>query len=57
MSIKTVTIEGTIHVVTWACGKNTLCNKLIPPNSTFIERKSLWESNCGKCKKILSPLK
>lgn len=57
MSIRTVTIDGTIHVVTRSCGKNTVCNKPIPENPSFLERKSLWETTCNKCKKILSPLK
>ena len=57
MSIKTVTIDSMIHVVTYACGNRTLCNKPIPENSSFLERKSLWETTCNKCKKILSPLK
>lgn len=57
MSIKTVKINNTIHVVTYACGNKTLCNKSIPENPTFVEKKSLWETTCNKCKKILSPLK
>ena len=57
MSIKTVTIDGVIHVVTYQCLKNAVCGKLVPLGASFLERKSLWETTCNKCKKILSPLK
>jgi len=55
--MKTVTINKMIHVVTYQCGKNTVCGKLIPADASFLERKSLWETTCAKCKKILSHLK
>lgn len=51
--MKTVTIEKMIHVVSYSCNKNTVCNTLIPENSSFMERKSLWETTCAKCKKIV----
>lgn len=57
MSIKTVTVDKVIHVVTYQCTKSAVCGKPIPENSPFLERKSLWETTCNKCKKILSPLK
>lgn len=57
MSIKTVTIDKVIHVVTYQCTNTAVCGKPIPADSSFLERKSLWETTCNKCKKILSPLK
>lgn len=57
MSIKTIAIDQTIHVVTYQCYNKTVCGKAIPANPSFIERKSLWETTCNKCKKILSPIK
>jgi len=55
--MKTVTIDKTIHVVTYQCIKKTVCGKPLPDDPSFLERKSLWETTCNKCKKILSPLK
>lgn len=55
--MKTVTIDKTIHIVTYSCSNITLCNKKIPANAVFVERKSPWESNCNKCKKIISPVR
>lgn len=55
--MKTVTIDKVIHVVTYQCTNSAVCGKPIPADSSFLERKSLWETTCNKCKKILSPLK
>lgn len=55
--MKTIKIDEIIHVVTYQCGKRTLCNKPLPENPSFVDRKSLWEATCYKCKSILSPLK
>lgn len=55
--MKTVTIGKTIHVTAYQCEKSTVCGVLIPENPSFLERKSLWETTCAKCKRILSPKK
>jgi len=55
--MKTIIIDEIIHVVTYQCINRTVCGKIIPVNPMFLERKSLWETTCSKCKKILSPLK
>ena len=55
--MKTVTIGKTIHVITYQCEKSIVCGAPIPENPAFLERKSLWETTCAKCKRILSPLK
>lgn len=55
--MKTVKTGDITHVVTYACTQFTVCGKKLESDSSFIEKKSLWEINCPKCKRILSPYK
>jgi len=52
--MKTVRIGESIHLVTYACGANTLCNKEIPKSASIIEKRFLWEATCAKCKGLIS---
>jgi len=52
--MKTVKIGEFIHLVTYSCGENTLCNKKIPIGASFVERMNMWEATCPRCKVIIA---
>jgi hypothetical protein len=54
--MKMVKVGELIHVVTYSCGNRTLCNTLIPKGTDTMEKKSVWEATCAKCKQIASPI-
>ena len=52
--MKTVKLDELIHLVSYACENITLCHKKVPIGSSFIVRKSLWETTCPRCKRIIA---
>lgn len=54
--MKMVKIGELIHILTYACGNRTVCNTSVPKNTDVMEKKTVWEATCPKCKQIVSPV-
>lgn len=55
--MRAIRLKEFIHIVAYSCNKFTLCNKTIEIGQTIIEKSTVWEITCPRCKKLVSPYK